>query len=139
MISTERREIVRLGLILIRNPIAQTPDARRPIYPALTFGTGKYLYFLFREKAAFTLPSHLPPFLDPLHFRASTPVKINYDCERERKFSAHSFLLGCLVLISTNGIVGYVEGMITSGRIGILSSFYHKCVRRPSDNVDLRN
>lgn len=59
--------------------------------------------------------------------------------ERENRKFAYGFLLGCLVLVSTNGVIGNVKGMITSRSIGIFPTFHYESVFLSTNHVDLRN
>lgn len=51
---------------------------------------------------------------------------------------AYGFLLGCFVLVSADGVVGYVEGMIKGGRVRVLTAFHDERVLIATDHVDLR-
>lgn len=50
LITAERREIIRGGLILIRYPIAEPSNTRWSIHATLTLGAREYFHFLFTGK-----------------------------------------------------------------------------------------
>ena len=57
----------------------------------------------------------------------------------KKRIETYSSLLGRLVLITTDGIVGDIEGMIARGRLGIVTALDDEGVLLASDDVDLRD